>query len=249
MEKFDLNDTSLISISLNEIIIIIENYLKIQNEPAIITTFNLDFFRIASKDIEFKKICNSSIFNLPDGFGITSLIWIKYNKKINRITGNDIFPRLLELANLNNFRIAIIGGSKKVSNKTKKKIVEDLKFNSENLLCLSPPFKFEQDPKINEQIIDEIEEFKPDIVFAALGCPRQEKWLYSNMKKFNSKINIGIGATLDFYSGEKKRSPIFLQRIGLEWLWRLLNEPARLFRRYIILDLPFYLRTLFKSKK
>ncbi len=248
MELLYLNGIILSSATLKNIFTIIENYLKTSKKPSIITTFNLDFLRIANKDIGFKKICSESTLNLPDGFGITSLIWIKYKKKIDRITGNDIFPIILELAKLNNLRVAIVGGSNEVSDKTKNRILNETKFNSENLLCLSPPYKFEEDHQKNEEIINEIEKFKPNIVFAALGCPRQEKWLYNNMNRFNSKINIGIGATLDFYSGVKKRSPKFLQRIGLEWLWRLVQEPIRLFERYIIYDLPFYIKMRINKK-
>jgi exopolysaccharide biosynthesis WecB/TagA/CpsF family protein len=67
------------------------------------------------------------------------------------------------------------------------------------------------------------------------------------MNSFGSKLNIGIGATLDFFTDEKKRSPTFLQSIGLEWIWRLFNEPVRLFNRYIINDLPFYIKTYFSK--
>lgn len=246
MEKYSLNNICIHVSTKEKTRIYLEDYLKVSNSIKLIIPINLDVLRISAIDFHFQKICNNSLLNLPDGSGITSLIKLKYKIIIERITGNDIFSMILSSAKKNNLNIAIIGGTKKVLNKVKQKIAKEFKIENDKLLLLSPEFEFEKNDSLNKTIIKRVSEFKPDIVFAALGCPRQEKWLFNNMKTFGSKLNIGIGATLDFYSGEKKRSPIFLQKLGLEWLWRLLNEPKRLFDRYIVKDIPFYFKTSFK---
>jgi len=249
MQKFLINNITITSLTINELKNIFIKILSTQTNGVLLTTFNLDFLRIANKDDNFRYICQKSYLNLPDGYGIISLIKKKYNTKINRITGNDIFPILLKLAKINNYRLAIIGGRYEVASNIKSKLIKEYKFASNNILILSPPYKFEDNNIQNKKVIKRTIEFRPDIVLVALGCPRQEKWLYKNMDSFGSKINVGIGATLDFYSGYKKRAPLLFQKFGIEWLWRLLNEPKRLFKRYIILDLPFFFRMIIKIRK
>ena len=248
MTQYRILNSTIHSSNIKKIRIILEKRLNKKNEPRLITTFNLDFLRLTDCDLEFNEICNNSLYNLPDGFGITSLIRLKYGESINRITGNDIFPLLLDIANKNEYKIAIVGGSTEVSKKVEQKILENFNFKKDRLLCISPSNNFEQNNNENATIIAKVSAFKPNILFAALGCPRQEKWLYKNMNLFGSQVNIGIGATLDYYSGKKKRSPRIMQEIGLEWLWRLINEPTRLFSRYIFKDIPFIIKTILLRK-
>ncbi len=85
-------------------------------------------------------------------------------------------------------------------------------------------------------------------MFLALGSPRQEIWLSKHKNEIGAIINVGVGSVFDYFSGKKKRCPKFLQRIKIEWLWRLLSEPNRLFKRYIINDIPFFLKTIFLKK-
>lgn len=247
MKKYLLNKIIIHSIPFHNIYGSLEKILLYSENCELITTFNLDFLRIADSDPDFFKICNETLYNFPDGFGITSLIRIKYKEKIERITGNDLFPILLRLTNKHDLRLAIIGGTKKVSQNVNAKILSKYEIKGKNLICLSPSYRFEKDITKNNQVIKEVIKFNPDIVLAAMGCPRQEKWLFENMNKFGSKINIGIGATLDYFSEEKKRSPLLLQKLGFEWLWRLFIEPKRLFRRYIIEDIPFYIKMILKT--
>lgn len=244
MQKYLLNSIKISVLSIDDLKLLFENYFLSGSTNEIITTFNLDFLRIAEHDLQFQEICKTSLLNLPDGFGIINLLKVKYKIKLERITGNDVFPILLSLAKKLNLKIAIVGGTNKVITQVKQKIIKEFEIENDKLFIISPQLEFEKNDSLNKEIINYVSEFKPDIVFAALGCPRQEKWLFANKDKLGSKLNIGIGATLDFYSGIKKRSPIFLQKIGLEWLWRLINEPIRLFKRYIIYDIPFYLKMI-----
>jgi len=244
VQIFKLNNINIHSFSIEELEKSLLEILSVSEEPKIITTFNIDFLRIIKNNTDFLNICNNSLWNLADGVGITSLVRLKYKQQIKRITGNDIFSILLKIANNSNYRVAIVGGSKEVSAIVRQKIQNQFNGLSANLICLSPQYLFEEDKNVNQDMIDRITTFEPEIVFAAMGCPRQEMWLSKNMQKFGSKINIGIGAVLDYYSGIKKRSPDLFQRFGFEWLWRLLNEPRRLFRRYILLDLPFFIQSV-----
>ncbi len=246
MEVFTLNNIRINSITKNELQKALKEVLSGETNPQIIITLNLDFLRIAGKNTDFLHVCNNSLWNLPDGNGITLLLKAKYSQKVKRITGNNLFPILLDIANQQQYRIALVGSSEKVLAKVKDMIAKKHQWVAENLLCISPPINFEKDSGLNSRVVDDVISFKPDIVLAALGCPRQELWLWENMEKFKSKINVGVGAVFDFYSGVKKRSPKLFQKLFLEWLWRLLNEPGRLFKRYIILDLPFFIKSYLK---
>lgn len=249
MQTFRLNSVQIHSFSTSKLKESFNEIVMSNSDPQIITTFNLDFLRISQNNKEFLQICKNSLWNLPDGFGITSLIKLKYKKKVERITGNDIFPILLKIANEKNLKVSIVGSKMEVLDKVQLLVKNKYPNLTNNLKCFSPPPFFESDKVINQNIINEIVRFKPDIVFAALGCPRQEIWLYKNMSLFGSKLNIGIGAVLDYYSGLKRRSPLILQKNGMEWLWRLFNEPRRLFKRYVISDILFYLNNVFRIYK
>ena len=144
MRQYKIFNIIISSTFLSELETLLGNILNSSSEPNLIVTLNLDFLRIATIDNKFYEICKSSYLNLPDGYGIINLIKKKYNQKIERITGNDIFPLLLKIAKINEQKIAIIGGSKKVSNKTEQLLLNQYKFQPKNLLCISPKYKFEE---------------------------------------------------------------------------------------------------------
>ena len=223
--------------------------LIVQNSPPKqIITINLDNLRISTEDKLFHKTIKESDYILPDGFGIAFLLKKKFNINIERITGNDLLEELINIASANNIKTAFIGASPKTLNffnrRLKKLFPEwnDYLFHppSQNFLIGS-----EEDLILREKLLS----FKPDIVFAALGCPKQEIWLNEIKNEVGAKINIGIGAAFDFYSGTKKRAPKIFQKLGFEWLWRLSTEPNRLFRRYILQDFPFLFNTLKQEKR
>jgi len=246
LKIYQINKIDIHSFETDELKTKLSHILFSQQKPQIITTFNLDFLRISEKNKDFLHICKNSLWNLPDGIGITYLIRFKYKNKIKRITGNDIFPILLKLANKQLLNVALIGSSEEVLIKVREIINSKYENLKDRLLTISPPFHFEKKIDINNEIVSCIEEFKPDMVITALGCPRQEIWLWNHMQLFGSKLNIGVGAVFDYYSGTKKRSPRILQVLSLEWFWRLIYEPKRLFVRYLILDLPYFIKLSIK---
>ncbi len=153
----------------------------------------------------------------------------------------------MELANKYKLKVTFAGSS----NKTIVKLRNKIRINYPDLIIcetVSPPLNFENNQLNNIEVIQKIKASKPDVLFLALGSPRQEMWLYKNKEEIGAKINVGVGAAFDFYSGTKKRSPEFLQKLGFEWVWRLFNEPGRLFKRYIIRDLPFFIKEYLKIK-
>lgn len=210
-----------------------------------IITLNLDNYRIALLDNDYKKIINSAAIITIDGRGLKLLLKMKFNKNFPIVTGSNIFEYLLFIANINKLKIALIGSE----NKVLEDVVRILKVRYPNISTFThaPKLYFENDNEENDLLIEALNNFGPHFLFVALGAPRQEKWIFSNSQKIKTQIAVGIGSVFDTYSGYKRRAPRFVQLVGLEWFWRLLLEPSRLFKRYIILDLPFFFRQLKKK--
>lgn len=247
MDFFELDGMRIVSSNKKEMSDHFNNLL-ISGKQSLIVTFNLDFYRIASENEAFYQLCKNADTLLPDGIGVVNLIKSKYKADVNRITGNDVFEIILELSKENPLSVAFLGSTPSVLTRLIERIQKEyprIKISA----AISPPFLFEKHNTLNEDVIDKLKAAKPDVLFVALGCPRQELWLQENMHSIGAKINVGVGAVFDFYSGNKKRSPIFFQKLSLEWLWRVLNEPVRLSERYLLKDIPFYIRKRFLIKR
>lgn len=225
----------------------VEEIFTQKQSPIQIITLNTDFLRIASKDSKFKEICQNAAIVVPDGIGITALLNLKYKIKVERITGNDILDLFLRLPHEQKTKIAFLGSSSSTLSILKNKI-QAFKYNVEITSLLSPPYGFENENHLNSEIVQELKKNIPEILFVALGCPRQEKWISQYKEQVGFKVGIGIGAALDFFAGSKRRSPLIFRKIGMEWLWRLVTEPKRLFKRYILFDLPFFLKKVLELK-
>src|SRR5690606_16417580 len=105
--------------------------------------------------------------------------------------------------------------------------------------CYSPPYGFEKDEEENERIVAMLREASPDIVLVGVGAPKQEKWIHRYHGRYRAPISIGIGGTFDLIAGRIKRAPVWMQRSGTEWVWRLCQEPKRLWKRYLVEDVKF----------
>lgn len=245
-ETFSINDIAVKSTSINKLSNEITCLLSSNNGiPKQVITLNTDFLRISYFDKIFKAICTNNCIVVPDGIGVILLLFFRYHKIIDKITGCDILNVCLDIANNNRLRIAFLGSTMKTLIYIQSII--NVRFPNICLKIISPDYEFEKNNNTNSEIIMELKSFSPDILFVALGCPRQEKWIYNYKNIIGAKINIGVGAAFDFYAGTKKRAPKFIRKIWLEWFWRLMHEPKRLFKRYIILDLPFFIKTSIKQ--
>lgn len=180
-----------------------------------ITTPNPEMILLAQKDTEFKQILNNSALSLPDGAGI---IWAakKLGAQINeRITGTDFLYVLSMLCAKKNLKLALVGagdGVAKAAAGELKKMFLDLDVRD-----------------FSDGDIKKISDYGPQVMAVALGHGKQEKWIIDNLLALKTvKIGIGVGGALDYISGEKRRAPEWMRKKGLEWLWRLIQEPQRL---------------------
>ena len=220
--------------------------LVAERKPAYLVTANLDFAAQASEDVELQRILVEAEMVLCDG---TPLVWASRltGKPLReRVAGSDLVPKLAAHAANKSYRIFLLGGE-----------LSSLKGAAENLQrsfpalqtvhYYSPPFAplHEFD---NQQIVEEIRKANPDILLVAFGCPKQEKWIYMHYRKLGVPCCIGIGATVDFLAGKVSRAPAWVARTGLEWVYRMLQEPRRLAGRYIK-DVVFLVRQTLRESR
>jgi len=192
----------------------------------------------AHRDLNFKKILNSSDLWVPDGI---SLIWIARSRGFNlkkRVSGTDLMMEFFKISNEKGYKNFFYGDTEE----TLKLLSKKLLVNFPNLKIAgfySPPFRLltlEEDA----EIIRKINEAKPDILWVGLGLPKQENWIFEHKEKLNVPVIIGVGAAFKFLSGRKKRAPTLLGNLGLEWLWRFFQEPKRVWRR-VFIDIPLFI--------
>ena len=198
--------------------------------PHYAATANVDFVVQALGDVELRRILADADLVLCDGM---PLVWASKflgNALPERVTGSDLVPALLAESERRGWRVFFLGGT----NESVARAAERVKVQHPKLELVgaySPPFRplLEMD---HEDILQRVRAARPDILLVAFGCPKQEKWINMQFRHAGVPVSIGVGATIDFLAGSVRRAPLWMQRSGLEWIFRLLQEPRRLFRRY-----------------
>ena len=192
----------------------------------LIVTINSENATKALENKIFLDVIKNADLVIPDGIGIIFASKILGNKLPERIPGIDLSYKLLEISNEKGYKIVLIGGKEGVAEGAK----ENLKkiFPNLNISMTYNGYFNEDEERI---IVDEIQKIEPDILLVGMGSGKQEIWIWNNREKFkNIGVCIGVGGTLDIWAGKKKRAPKLVQNLGLEWLYRVIIEPKRIFR-------------------
>ncbi len=196
------------------------------------------------KDEHYRKIVNKAQMITPDGMPIVWLGRLAGNTTIERTYGPDLMLAMCRICAENGFKIFLYGGTQETCQQLELNLLA--KFPKLNIVGLfSPPFRPLSDEE-NQRMIQEINKMNPDILWVGLGSPKQDIWMYTNRDKLDVPVMVGVGAAFDFLSGNKIQAPRWIQRSGLEWLFRLCCEPRRLWRRYLIGN-PMFLCLLLKD--
>ncbi len=211
----------------------------------LINTINAHSYNTARKDSLFAEALTNGDVLLPDGVSIVMACkWIKAKSlPKERISGWDLFAFEMEKLERESEElrtkseeskiVMFMGSSQKVLDLIVKRAAEV--YPHLKVVTYSPPYKPEFSDEDNKAIIDAIHAANPDLLWIGMTAPKQEKWTYSHWKELNIHCHVGsIGAVFDFFAGTVKRAPMWWQDHGLEWLYRLLKEPKRMWRRYII---------------
>ena len=185
----------------------------------------------SSDHVMFKNILQNFYLNLPDGMPNVWIGKLKGMKNAERCYGPDFFEALLKSTSNKNTKHFYCGGKEGVA--IKLKAASEKKFGNYNVVgTYSPPF-LTVDEYDYKQIADQISKSKADIEWVGISTPKQEEFAFNLSKHTNVKFIIAVGAAFDFHIGTLKQAPKWVQKIGMEWLYRLLVEPKRLFKRYI----------------
>jgi N-acetylglucosaminyldiphosphoundecaprenol N-acetyl-beta-D-mannosaminyltransferase len=201
-----------------------------------IVTVNLDFVAIARRDAEFRETLNAADLAVADGM---PLVWVSrmMDEPVpQRLTGVELVDECCRLAVQTGSSIFLLGAAPGIADTAAVTLRE--RFPGLQIAGVyAPPFGPLSDEE-NDTIIERINAAKPDFLFVALGAPQQDVWIRANRDRLDVPVCMGVGCVLDLLAGIVSRAPTWMQRSGLEWLFRLVQEPSRLWRRYIVDDVP-----------
>lgn len=235
MSRIKFLNTEVDNLTIHEAVERVEE-LILNKKPSYVVTPNVDHIVKLETDKEFQQVYKDADLILTDGM---PLIWISKIKKTpikEKVSGSDLFPEVCKLAAKKGYKVFLLGAAEGVAVKAAENL--EAKYNGLNVVgTYSPSYGFENKENEIENIISMINEAKPDILAVGLGAPKQEKFLYKYRNRFNVPVSLAIGASIDFEAGKIKRAPYWMQKLGMEWLYRLIKEPKRMFKRYIIDDL------------
>ena len=226
----------------------IKCFLK-ENQTRAIYTPNTEIVMEAKKDEKLKHIINDGDIIIPDGIGLIYASKIKKKNLPERVTGFDVSCKILEVANEEGYSLFLLGGEEGVA----KEASENLTEKYPNIKIAGFQNGFFKGAHIGNpghedevQILEKINKSNADILFVGLGAPKQEIWIHENKNKLNCKLIIGNGGTVDILAGRIERAPDIYQKLGLEWLYRLVKDPKRIKRQMVI---PLFILTILFSRE
>ena len=250
ISTFGLNDWEMFNIRLfsrdmDEVLKIIDGWLASKLKKRWIATVNPEFVMKSTKDDSFKELLKKTDLNVIDGIGLiwaqkvtgknfgvrlgngvkTGIEILKGRHKEGLVTGVDLMNELVKLAGKKKYKVFFLGG---FNDRAKKTTEYFKKYGIVMGYCAGEP-EFS-----NDQVLEKINKFKPDILFVAYGMKKQEEWINKNRDKADFGVAIGVGRSFDYYSGDLKRAPEIWRKMGMEWFYSLIKEPKRIKRQIVL---------------
>lgn len=213
---------------------------KALGQKKVIAQFvNADCLNKAYCDPRYRAILSNAHRVFADGSGIALAGRITQQNVIDNVNGTDLFPLLCKKSQATGMRIFLLGARPNVAKQTQKNMQRQ--FPETKIVGVHHGY-FDDDE--TDAVIDKVNASKADVLLVAMGAPTQELWIEQHRNNINAKVCVGVGGLFDFYSGRISRAPLWLRNIGCEWTWRLLQEPKRMWQRYLIGNAVFVLRVL-----
>ncbi|MDI6604483.1 MAG: WecB/TagA/CpsF family glycosyltransferase [Thermoanaerobacteraceae bacterium] len=239
-DRFNIFGVPIDKVTMKDAVKRTEDFLK-ENRLHIVATPNAEIIMMAQKDEEYKYILNKTDLNVPDGSGVVFASKVYKEELPERVAGFDLMMELLRIADKKEQKIYLLGAAPDVIKKTYENLKK--KYPGINIVGIHDGyFKDFQE----EGIIKEINSKNPDIIFVALGAPKQEKWIFKNRNILNARLAIGVGGSFDVLAGKVQRAPEIYRKLGMEWLYRLKKEPWR-YKRMMVLP-KFAVKVLFSRR-
>jgi N-acetylglucosaminyldiphosphoundecaprenol N-acetyl-beta-D-mannosaminyltransferase len=215
-------------VATEETLAFIEQFVH-ERTPHQICTVNPEFIMLAQHDAEFKRILNQSALNLPDGIGVVWAARHLGHPLRERVAGSDLVGLIADQAQTTGWHIFLLGAAEGVAERAA--IILRERYPQTNIVGA---YAGSPRPEDEGDITARIRSSGADVLLVAYGAPKQEKWIDRNIRQTGVAVAMGIGGSLDFIVGTQKRAPRWMQRLGLEWLYRLIREPWR-WRRQLAL--------------
>ncbi len=225
------------SCSFDEVCEAIALHAKVGGKPAFVTTANAQHVVLLDQDKRLREIYERADLVVPDGFSLLLAARLHGRFLQERVAGVDMFQKLCELAAENELHVFLLGGLPKSADLAAE--VLQKRSSTLRITTYCPPFGFEKTATGLEETAQAIRSAKPDLLFVALGAPKQEFWIYEHGLKLSVPLSMGVGGSFEMVAGVVRRAPVWAQNFGCEWLYRLCREPRRMWRRYLIGNLEF----------
>ena len=203
----------------------------------LVVTPNLDHLAVLRGDNAMRRAYDLAELRLVDGFPLVLAARVAGTPVQGRVTGADLLPSVCAVAAASGQRVMVLGGEPEVAAAGVTRLAE--RYPGLDICSDSPPLGFERDLVLDRAAVEAVRAVAPDFLFVCIGAPRAEIWAGSHLEELGDVVVMCVGAAIDFAAEAVQRAPALVQRVGAEWLWRLAHEPARLWRRYLIRDLPF----------
>ncbi len=234
MSRMKFMNTEIDNLTMQETLQVIEHLIQ-ENNNAYVVTPNVDHIVQLETNKELQAVYKNASLILTDG---KPLLWIAnwYGTPIKeKISGSDLFPLLCKIAAEKGYKMFFLGAAEGVAAKAADNLMNKFK-DLQVVGTYSPPLGFETNQGEMDKIKSMIKKAKPDILIVGLGCPKQEKFMYQHCQELGVPISFGLGASFDFEAGNIKRAPRWMSEHGLEWLFRITQDPKRMLKRYLIDD-------------
>jgi N-acetylglucosaminyldiphosphoundecaprenol N-acetyl-beta-D-mannosaminyltransferase len=237
--KCVLGGISLDDVNMSEAVAEVARMARQTDRPRLVCTANLDHLVSATRDPGFLNVYRSADLVLADGM---PLIWLSKLTALplrERVAGSDLFWELGRASSATGMRLFFLGGQAGAADKAANALRQRFP-NACVVGTYFPPFGSLDNPEEFARIRAAITMAEPDVLLVAFGSPRQEKWIAAHQEELGVPVSIGVGASFDMAAGMVRRAPLWMQKRGLEWLFRTMQEPARLAHRYLGKDLPYF---------
>jgi N-acetylglucosaminyldiphosphoundecaprenol N-acetyl-beta-D-mannosaminyltransferase len=205
---------------------------------ATVFTPNVDHIVLAEQNERFRRAYGAADLSLVDGMPVVWASRLVGPALTEKISGSDLVRPLLERARHKGWRVYLLGGAQGAAARAAERLCAEMPGLS-IVGWADPRVDVDADPSERDKILSGISALGPDLVLVALGAPKQEIWMHENLPALRPAVLVAVGAALDFVAGLVPRAPPWMSRIGLEWLFRLVQEPRRLARRYLLRDPKF----------
>lgn len=238
MPRIKFMNTEVDNITMQEALKAIETLIR-EKANSYVVTPNVDHIVQLETSKELQQVYANAALILTDG---KPLLWIAkwYGTPIReKISGSDLFPVLCKMAAQKGYTMFFLGAAEGVAAKAAENLTRKYK-GLKVVGTYSPPYGFEKNQAELDKIKTIIRERKPDILIVGLGCPKQEKFMYHYAEQLMVPVSLGLGASLDFEAGNIKRAPRWMADHGLEWLYRVTQDPKRLAKRYLVDDMKIF---------